>query len=265
MNKKKVDYRDYAGAIVKALHTGILVTTKAGDKINSMTIGWGTLGVIWEKPVFIAYVRDCRFTYEMLQKNPEFTVNIPVGDPDKKAIALLGSKSGRDMDKIATAGLTPVEPEVISVPGIKEFPLTLECKVIYDQKQEDQKLPEELRNRFYSIQPNEHFCFYGEIVASYLIEPENPISIVYEEELDRSAAYDGDKQIGECEYITTGNTWSITHTGVREEYGGKGIAKKLVLKVIEAARSKGVKISPVCSYAQKMMNGKEEFKDVLAE
>ena len=90
-------------------------------------------------------------------------------------------------------------------------------------------------------------------------------AIVFEEDLNRSAAYDGDRQIGECEYIIKGNTWSITHTGVREEYGGKGIAKKLVLKVIEAARSKGVKINPVCSYAQKMMIGKEEFKDVLAD
>ena len=89
MNKRKVDWRDCANAIVKALHPGILVTTKAGDKINSMTIGWGTLGVIWERPVFVAYIRNCRFTREMLDKNPEFTVNIPVGDYDKKALGLL--------------------------------------------------------------------------------------------------------------------------------------------------------------------------------
>ena len=93
MNKRIIDYRDCAGAIIKALRPGILVTTKAGDKINSMTIGWGTIGVVWEKPIFVAYVRDCRYTYEMLQKNPEFTVNIPVGEFDKKTLALLGSKN----------------------------------------------------------------------------------------------------------------------------------------------------------------------------
>ena len=163
---------NYPPAIIeRCRQPGILVTTKTGDKINSMTIGWGTLGVVWEKPVFIAYVRDCRYTWEMLQKNPEFTVNIPVGEFDRKALGLLGSKSGRDMDKIATAGLTPVDPEVISVPGLKEFPLTLECKVLLDQKQDDSRLPEELRDRFYRIQSNDHFCFYGEIVASYMIEP----------------------------------------------------------------------------------------------
>ena len=171
MNKRYIDYRDSAGAILRALRPGILVTTKAGDKINSMTIGWGTIGIVWGKPVFIAYIRDCRYTCEMLQQNPEFTVNIPVGKFSKKALGLLGSESGRDMDKIAAAGLTPVEPEVISVPGLKEFPMTLECKVIYDQRQDDRILPEDIRNMFYRIQQNEHICFYGEIVASYVIEP----------------------------------------------------------------------------------------------
>ena len=68
---------------------------------------------------------------------------------------------------------------------------------------------------------------------------------------------------GECEFEASGDRWVIMHTGVREAYEGKGIARKLVLKVIEAARAKGVKILPVCSYAKKMMTGKEEFKDVI--
>jgi len=91
----------------------------------------------------------------------------------------------------------------------------------------------------------------------------NSISIVFEEVLDRAAAYDRGKLIGECEFEPSADKWIITHTGVREAYEGKGIARKLVLKVIEAARAAGVKISPVCSYARKMMAGKEEFKDVM--
>jgi len=91
----------------------------------------------------------------------------------------------------------------------------------------------------------------------------NPIFIVFEEVLDRAAAYDRGKLIGECEFDPTGDKWVITHTGVREAYEGKGIARKLVLKVIEAARAKGVKILPVCSYAKRLMTGKEEFKDVM--
>ena len=55
----------------------------------------------------------------------------------------------------------------------------------------------------------------------------------------------------------------INHTGVRSEFEGRGIAKKLVLKVIEAARERGVKILPLCSYARKLMTGKEEYLDIL--
>ena len=95
------------------------------------------------------------------------------------------------------------------------------------------------------------------------VESKEQINVVFEEDCNRSAAYIDRKQIGECEISVSGDAWTITHTGVRPEYGGRGIAKKLVLKVIEAARTKNAKIIPLCSYADKLMSGKEEFKDVL--
>jgi flavin reductase (DIM6/NTAB) family NADH-FMN oxidoreductase RutF len=86
------------------------------------------------------------------------------------AFAVCGTKSGRDMDKIAEAGLTPVDPEVISVPGLREFPLTLECRVIYREEQDVSRLPEEIRKQFYSVETDDHISYYGEIVAAYMIE-----------------------------------------------------------------------------------------------
>ena len=83
---------------------------------------------------------------------------------------ICGTKSGREMDKIAEAGLTLEDPEVITVPGIREFPLTLECRVIYTERQDASKLPEDIREQFYSIETSEHTVFYGEIVAAYVIE-----------------------------------------------------------------------------------------------
>lgn len=89
------------------------------------------------------------------------------------------------------------------------------------------------------------------------------IRVVFEAENRQSAAYDSDKQIGECQYnADRAGNWVIMHTGVRPEYNGRGIAKRLVESVIEAARECGAKIIPVCSYAQRMMNGKDEYKDV---
>lgn len=170
MTKKKIDIRDYAGEIIKALRPGILITTKVGDKVNSMTIGWGTLGIIWEKPIFVAYVRQQRYTCEMLDKCQEFTINVPVGDFRRKILGICGCKSGRDMDKIAEADLTLVEPEVISVPGIKELPLTMECRVLYRQEQESDQLGDEITRKFYTIEKGDHICYYGEIVSAYIIE-----------------------------------------------------------------------------------------------
>lgn len=167
--KKTINAFDYAGEICKAMPQGILLTTAAEGKVNTMTIGWGTIGIEWGKPLFVAYVRDSRYTMEMLGKNPEFTVNIPLGQVDKKILGYCGTKSGRDTDKIADLGLTLEPGDTVSVPGIKELPLTLECKVLYAQKQENDKLPAALVDRYYAG-GDFHTAFYAEITGAYIAE-----------------------------------------------------------------------------------------------
>lgn len=96
-------------------------------------------------------------------------------------------------------------------------------------------------------------------------ETKNALSVVFEEDACRSAAYRDGNLIGECEFTVSGNIWSIVHTGVRPGNEGQGIARKLVEKVIEEARARKVRIHPVCSYAVKLMNGKDGYRDVLTE
>ncbi len=179
MAKRMIDVNEYANDIVKALKAGVLLTTKAGDKVNSMVIGWGTLGVNWSHPVFAVYVREGRFTRELLDRNPEFTVNIPLETPDRNIIAVCGSKSGRDIDKVKEAGLTLADPETVSVPGVKEFPLTLECRVIYRQKQDLTALDPEMCRRHYpqdvdssasGSNRDAHVTYFGEILSAYILE-----------------------------------------------------------------------------------------------
>lgn len=176
--KRKIDVFDYAKEITTAISKGILITTKA-DKINSMTIGWGSLGIEWGLPIFTAYVRTGRFTTEQLQNNPEFTINIPVGDFNKKILGVCGSKSGRDIDKINELNLTLVEGSQVSVPAIKELPLTLECKVIYKQTQVLSEIPADIQKSCYpqdipSSNPmankDVHIAVYGQIVDAYILE-----------------------------------------------------------------------------------------------
>ena len=173
--KKYINLWEYAGEILEQVGTAALVTTAAEGKVNTMTIGWGTLGVEWGKPLFTVFVRQSRYTKELLDKNGEFTINVPVKGTDVKHIlGVCGSKSGRDMDKIAQLGLHLEEPETISVPGIKELPLTLECKVIYQQDQVLGAIEESCRTRYYAEgTPNDgdfHTAYYGLVTKAYIVE-----------------------------------------------------------------------------------------------
>lgn len=177
--KKKIDVYEHMGEILKGVKSGVLITGKDENKTNSMTISWGMLGIEWGKPVFVTFIRESRFTRSLIEKNGEFTVNIPVDDSAKKILAFCGSKSGREVDKEKELGLTYEEPEMISVPGIRELPLTLECKVIYKQTQDISALPEEEQEKFYpqnadstftSSDRDIHIAYYGEIVNAYVIE-----------------------------------------------------------------------------------------------
>ena len=90
--KKHIQVWDYANEIMSALQRGVLLTTKAGEQVNTMTVSWGTLGIDWAKPVFTVFVRENRFTRELLEQNPEFTINIPYGSFDKKILGICGTK-----------------------------------------------------------------------------------------------------------------------------------------------------------------------------
>ena len=172
--KKEINVWDYAGHIMKDISKGILLTTKADGEVDTMTIGWGVLGVVWAKPVFQVLVRGSRHTKQLLEKNGEFTINVPLGQVDKNILAVCGTRSGRDMDKISHLGLTLEEGKTVSVPAIKELPLTLECKVIYKQEQEPSAIEPESYDRFYAKgtrnEGDHHTVYYGEITAAYIVE-----------------------------------------------------------------------------------------------
>ena len=173
--KKQINLWEYAGEILEQVGTAALVTAKADGQVNPMTIGWGTLGVQWGKPIFIVFVRQSRHTKTLLDKNGEFTINVPLKGTDRKAaLGFCGSKSGRDVDKIKELGLTLEEPETISVPGIKEFPITLECRVVYKQDQNLSFLDEDKRLRYYAPgtanDGDYHTAYYGEVLSAYIIE-----------------------------------------------------------------------------------------------
>ncbi|MCR5789452.1 MAG: flavin reductase [Lachnospiraceae bacterium] len=176
--KEKINVGDYAKQITEGLSKGILLNTNT-EKFNSMVIGWGALGRVWNLPAFTVYVREHRYTKGALDKTGEFTISVPMGDPDLEISRICGSLSGFNIDKVKEAGLTLEDPEVIKTPGIREYPLTLECRILYAQEQELPKIPEELRTRFYPqdidgsdpmANRDAHTMYIGQIVAAYMIK-----------------------------------------------------------------------------------------------
>lgn len=172
--KQEINLWEYAGHILEQTGKGVLVTTKADGQVNTMTIGWGTLGIEWGKPIYTVFVRQSRHTKTLLDKNGEFTINVPMGEIDKNILSVCGTQSGRDIDKFAQLGLTAEEGQTISVPGIRELPLTLECKVIYQQDQVLDSIDPACRNRYYAAgtvnENDNHTAYYGLVTAAYIIK-----------------------------------------------------------------------------------------------
>ena len=105
-----------------------LLTAGTEERNNSMTIGWGSLGTVWNKDVLTVYVRPDRYTWEFLRDNEYFTVSF-FPESCREALLLMGRLSGRDGDKAAAAGLTPRSlPEGVTFEEARE---TFVCKKIY--------------------------------------------------------------------------------------------------------------------------------------
>ena len=117
---KFIDPLEYAGSIAKALDPGVLLTTRAKGRTNTMTIGWGWIGWCWKRPVFAVVVRPQRFTHDILERTGEFTVSVPTLLPLKKELAYAGSRSGRDENKFVGHGLTALPGQKVDAPIVGE-------------------------------------------------------------------------------------------------------------------------------------------------
>ncbi|MEG6615081.1 flavin reductase family protein [Peptococcaceae bacterium 1198_IL3148] len=166
---KDVAYNEYLKELLAQLPKGAFLTTKHQDQLNTMTIGWGTVGFNWGKPVFAVLVRYSRHTYQLIDKAKEFTVSIPIKRDLKKELAFCGTKSGRDVDKFKECNLTAEPAKVVNTPVIGQCDLIYECKVVYQQAMEPALIDEKIHQHSYA-KGDYHVIYYGEIVASYVKE-----------------------------------------------------------------------------------------------
>ena len=105
-----------------------LVTAGDAKKYNTMTVSWGGLGTLWNKPVATIYIRPQRYTKQFVDANERFTVSL-FGGEHKRELGVLGTKSGRDGNKVAEVGFTPVE--LAGQVSFEEASLVLVCRKLY--------------------------------------------------------------------------------------------------------------------------------------
>ena len=107
--QKEINIRELKDNFVKMISNDwALLTAGTKDDFNTMTVSWGGIGELWNKDVCFVFVRPQRYTYEFMEKNDYFSLSFFGGDY-KKELGICGSKSGRDIDKIAETGFTPVD------------------------------------------------------------------------------------------------------------------------------------------------------------
>jgi flavin reductase (DIM6/NTAB) family NADH-FMN oxidoreductase RutF len=150
--------------ILAQLKEGAFLTVKAGDSLNTMTIGWGLIGVLWQKPVFMVPVRDSRHTFTLLEKAPDFTVSVPSGDMGE-ALSFCGTRSGRELDKLQACRLTPRSAQATVSPILDLPGLHLECKILYGTPLDPKRMDPDLLPLY--PKADYHTLYFGEIVACY--------------------------------------------------------------------------------------------------
>lgn len=138
----------------------VLVTAGSAEKYNTMTASWGSVGIMWNKPVAFTFIRPQRYTYEFIEKGEYYTLSV-YGEEYRNALKICGTKSGRDIDKAKETGLTPVFDE--KAPYFSEARLVLVCRKLYAQDLNEESILEESLKANYNGN-DYHKMYVSEIV-----------------------------------------------------------------------------------------------------
>lgn len=165
MDFKKINPRELQGNIFDLIGDKWMLITAVKDSgaLNTMTASWGGMGIMWGKPVATCVVRPVRYTYEFMEAADYFTLTF-FPEEYRKALNLLGTKSGRDGDKIKEGGLTPVIycDSDDKTAYFAEADTVLICKKIYYQDIDPANFIDKDLDKNYP-QKDYHRMYFGEI------------------------------------------------------------------------------------------------------
>ncbi len=166
MKRVELPVADFRAEAFRVWDLGWFLLT-AGDfkagRFNTMTVSWGSFGTIWNRPFAQVVVRPTRHTHGFMDGYPSFTL-CAFAEERREALRLLGTKSGRDGDKIAESGLTPAAALRVAAPVFAEAQLAIECRKLYWQDLDPAHFLDPAIEANYP-QRDYHRAYFGEIVA----------------------------------------------------------------------------------------------------
>jgi len=165
---KRIDFMAAAPKAMEQIKKGAFLTVKSGQAINTMTIGWASIGHVWRKPIMMVAVRLSRHTFTIIESADDFTVTIPSSDM-KEEIMFCGTKSGRDYNKFKECNLQTSDSQRVITPVIKAPGLHYECKIVYKSTMNPANLNQDYDTALYP-EKDYHTLYFGEIVDCYEID-----------------------------------------------------------------------------------------------
>ena len=163
---KKIDYMAVAEEAMSQIKKGAFLTVKAGEALNTMAIGWATIGFVWNIPILMVAVRNSRYTFGIIEKAADFTVSVPLRDMDD-AIMCCGTKSGGDYDKFKECSLELKDAQKVVSPIINTPGFHFECKIVFKAAMDPAHLAEEYEKLY--PEKDYHTLYFGEIRDCYEI------------------------------------------------------------------------------------------------
>lgn len=165
MERKRIPVSEFSALPVDIWQTSWMLLSSgnlAAKKFNCMTISWGFLGVMWGKPMAICGVRPQRHTRKFLDEFDNFSLCVFPRE-HKHLLDILGSRSGREIDKINKSGFTPQPALKISSPLYAEAELAIECRKVYFHDLDPAHFLADYIGGLYNN--DYHRLYLGEIVA----------------------------------------------------------------------------------------------------
>ncbi len=165
MEKTDIQYTDYFEYVMNRMRSNglLLACWKDETQANAMTIGWGMIGVIWSRPLWQVLVRPSRYTYQLLERQPFFSVNV-LTEEHNQALQICGTKSGRDTDKLTLAKLSIERGQGCGVPVIKESVIHYECQIVHRNDFIPEKMVPDIREGNYPS-GDFHRVYWGQIIS----------------------------------------------------------------------------------------------------